>query len=76
MTSKPTWLRYLKNPFVLSMTTHLGILLLLIIFSQQFVPELPPVPDTLEASLVSRSALASYRISSQKTHLLLHLRPI
>ena len=68
MTSKPTWLRYLKNPFVLSMTMHLGILLLLIIFSQQFVPELPPVPDTLEASLVSRSALAKLsNIESENT---------
>ncbi|MEN9430997.1 MAG: hypothetical protein RJA86_1856, partial [Pseudomonadota bacterium] len=68
MTSKLTWLRYLKNPFVLSMTMHLGILLLLIIFSQQFVPELPPVPDTLEASLVSRSALAKLsNIESENT---------
>ena len=57
MTSKIAWLHYLKKPFVLSMTMHLGILLLLVVFSQHFVPELPPVPDTLEAALVSRSSV-------------------
>ena len=57
MTSKLAWLHYLKKPFVLSMTMHLGILLLLVVFSQHFVPELPPVPNTLEAALVSRSSV-------------------
>ena len=67
MTSKIAWLHYLKKPFVLSMTMHLGILLLLVVFSQHFVPELPPVPDTLEAALVSRSSVNQLSNSASAT---------
>ncbi|HNH44099.1 MAG TPA: hypothetical protein PK633_08410, partial [Agitococcus sp.] len=50
--------RYLHSPFVQSLLLHVAIIAALWIFSEHFVPELPPPTPAIQATLVTKESLA------------------